>query len=221
MSSQSYPLSSLERMAQLRAGPPGNPSPIARALGEDFRKLHVAVRKHYSESTVDVIGVMDRVHVKTPIKPLALLSYKLFRAPVPRGGENVEFTVHSRVDGSGAMHWRRSFFSNASFPRDVTFASHMVFLGDHRIVETTRFGLGVESSLIVDDSGSLVYDIRNYTISMPFLGLIVRFPAWLSPFGGGRTTESGENEDSFRVEFDMTHPIFGRTVGYTGSCRIT
>ncbi len=54
MSSQSYLVSGLERMAQPRAGPPGNKSPVARALGEDFRKLHVAVRKHYSESTAAV-----------------------------------------------------------------------------------------------------------------------------------------------------------------------
>ena len=212
---------SQERLPQPRAGPPGSNSPIERALGKDFRNLHAAVRKHYFEPTMNVTGVMDKVHVKTAIRPLALLSYMLFRAPVPRGGEDVEFAVHSRVDGSGTMYWLRTFFSNASFPGDVTFASHMVFLGDHRIMETTRFGLGVEVCLSVDDVGGLVYDIRKYTIGVPFLGLIVRVPTCLSPFGGGRTTETGENGDSFRVEFEMTHPVFGRTIGYTGRCQMT
>ena len=161
---------------------------------------------------------MDRIHVNTAIRPLALLSYILFRAPVPRRGKDVKFTLHSRVDGSGTMHWLRVFFGNVSFPSDVTFASHMVFLGDHRIMETTRYGVGVESSLNVDDVGRLIYDIRRYVIRVPLLGLIVRFPTWLSPFGDGRTTETGETEDSFRVEFEMAHPIFGRTVGYTGRC---
>ena len=54
---------------------------------------------------------------------------------------------------------------------------------------------------------------------MPFFRLIIRFPTWLSLFEGGRTKEIGETEDSFRIEFEMTHPIFGRTVVYTGSCR--
>ena len=71
----------------------------------------------------------------------------------------------------------------------------------------------------VDGEGRLVYDMRKYVVRMPFLGLIVRFPTWLSPFGGGRTKEIGETEDSFRVEFEMRHPIFGRTVAYTGRCR--
>ncbi len=190
-------------------------------MGEDFRNLHAVVRKHYSEPTVDVTGVMDRVHVKKAIRPLALLSYMLFGAPVPHGGEDIEFAVHSRVDESGTMHWRRTFFGNASFPGDVTFASHMVFLGDHRIMETTRFGLGVEECLSVDDAGRLVYDVQKFTIRVPFLGLIVSVPTWLTPFGGGRTTETGENEHSFRVEFEMTHPVFGRTVGYTGRCRMS
>ena len=196
----------------------GDRSPVARAVGEDFHRLHVAVRKHYSEPTADLSGVMDRVHVSAAIRPLAWLSHRLFRAPVPCGGKDVKFTVRSRVDGSGTMHWLRIFFANASFPRNVTFASRMVFLGDHRIIETTRYGLGVESSVNVDDVGRLIYDIRRYVIRVPLLGLIVRFPTWLSPFGDGRTTEIGETEDSFRVDFEMTHPIFGRTVGYTGRC---
>lgn len=206
-------------MAELEAGWAGN-SPIAQALGEDFHKLHAAVRKHYTEPTIGVSGIMDFVHVKTTIKPLAVVSYRLFHAPVPRSGRDVELNVHNYVDDSGAMYWVRTFFKNVSFPEDVTFTSHMVCSGERRIIEFTRYGVGVESDLNVDGEGSLVYDMRKYVVRMPFLGLIVRFPTWLSPFGGGRTKEIGETEDSFRVEFEMTHPIFGRTVAYNGGCRL-
>ena len=41
-------------------GCPANNSPIARALGDDFINLHTAVRKHYSEPTVVLSGVMER-----------------------------------------------------------------------------------------------------------------------------------------------------------------
>ena len=140
-------------------GCPANDSPVARALGDDFINLHTAVRKHYSEPTVVLSGVMNSINVKTAIRPVALLSYMLFRAPVPHNGENVEFTEHSRVDSSGVMHWLRTFFGNDGFRRDVTFSSHMVFSGDHRIIETTRWGLGVESDLRVDDVGSLVKNL--------------------------------------------------------------
>ena len=128
-------------------------------------------------------------------------------------------SLHNRVDYSGGRDWVRTFFKNASFHETITFPSRMVCSGDHRVREFTKHGIGVEEELSVDGDGSLVYDMRNYVVRVPFLGLIVRFPTWLSPFGGGRAKETGETEDSFRIEFELTHPIFGRTVGYTGRCR--
>ena len=132
---------------------------------------------------------MDVIYVKKTIKPLALVSNKFFDAPVPRSGRAVEMSLHNHVDDSGAMHWVRTFFTNASFPEDVTFTSHMIRSGDHRIIEFTRYGLGVESDLSVDSEGSLVYVIRRYVVREPSLRLMVRFPTWLCLFGGGRTKE--------------------------------
>ena len=71
-------------------GCPANNSPVARALGDDFINLHTAVRKHYYKPTVVLSGVMNSINVKTAIRPVALLSYMLFRAPVPHNGEDVE-----------------------------------------------------------------------------------------------------------------------------------
>ena len=161
---------------------------------------------------------MDAIQVNPLVRPLALLSYALFGAPVPRGGRDVGFTLHNRTDSSGTMHWLRRFSSNASFPRGVTFESQMVFLGDHSIMETTRHGLGVESKVNVGDGGSLVYEIRKYVMRVPLVGLTVRLPTWLSPFGRGRITETGEGDDCFAVDFQMAHPILGPTVGYAGKC---
>ena len=194
-------------------------SPIADALGEDFDRLHEAVRKHYADPTIDASGIMVEIHVKGIIKPLALLSYRLFRGPVPHSGRDVEMSLHNRIDDSGTMHWIRTFFKNATFPETITFPTRMVCSGDHRIIETARYGVGAESDLSVDGEGSLVYDQRSYVARVPFLGQVVRFPTWLCPFGGGRAKETGETEDSFRIEFEMRHPVFGRTVGYTGRCR--
>ena len=205
-------------MAEPTAGQASN-SPIAQALGEDFHNVHAAIRKHYAGSDIVVSGIMDTVYVKNTIKPVALVSYSLFHAPVPHNGRDVEMTLHNHVDDSGAMHWVRTFFKNASFPETVTFTSHTVCSGDHRVIEFTRYGLGGEADLSVDVEGSLVYDIRNYVVRIPFLGLMVRFPTWLSPFGGGRAKEIGAGEASFMVEFEMTHPAFGRTLAYSGRCR--
>ena len=204
----------------MRTGLSSCKSPIVRALGSDFSKLRAAVRKHYSQPAVHLTGIMDWVHVNAAVRPIASLSYALLRAPVPHRGHDIEFTVHSCVDDSGTMHWTRRFLGNGSFPGNVTFSSQMVFSEDHRIIEFTRFGLGVESSVNVDGLGRLVYDFIKYVKRVPGLGLIVRIPTWLSPLGGGTTTETENDEDSFRAEFEMTHPIFGRTVGYAGTCSI-
>ncbi len=198
----------------------GAVSPIVRALGEDFSRLHPAVRRHYLEPAVDASGVMDTVRVNPLVRPLAMLSYALFRAPVPRGGSDVGFTLGNRTDAEGAMHWLRVFEGNPNFPNDVTFESSMIFLAHHRILETTRHGLGIESSVSVGDGGSLVYNIERYVLSVPLLGLAVSFPTWLSPFGGGRIVETGEADDCFAVDFQMSHPILGATVGYSGRCRM-
>ena len=50
-------------MEQSGDRPSGELSPIARALGEDFRRLHPVVRRHYLKPAVDANGVMDTVHV--------------------------------------------------------------------------------------------------------------------------------------------------------------
>ncbi len=196
-----------------------NAAAIQRALGADFDNLHPVVRRHYSERAIDIAGTMDSVYVRDAIKPLALASYKLLYAPVPYSGKNVEISLRNRVDDSGAMHWVRTFFGNDSFRKTVTFESHMVCSGEHRIIEFSRYGIGVEADLSVDAEGSLVYEMHKYVVRLPVFGLILRFPTWLSPFGGGRTTETGESETGFSVDFEMRHPLFGRTIAYTGSCR--
>ena len=208
-------------MGDSGSGPTEVVSPILLALGEDFHRLHPAVRRHCLEPEVYASGVMDTIQVNPVIRPLALLSYALFGAPVPSCGRDVGFTLHNRTDASGTMHWTRSFSSNPSFPRYVSFESQVVFLGDHMIRETTRHGLGVDSSVSVDESGSLVYDIERYALRVPVLGLVVGFPTWLSPLGGGRITETGEGDDCFAVDFAMAHPLLGPTVGYSGRCRMS
>ena len=195
-------------------------SPIAQALGEDFQDLHATLRKHYSEPTVHISGTMDVIHVKNAIRPLALASYWLLRAPVPHGGRNVQISLENHIDASGAMRWVRTFSNATSFAKPVTFTSRIVCSGDHRVIEFTKLGIGGEAELRVDAEGNLVYDIRNYVFRIPLFNLIVRFPTWLSPFGGGRTKEIGGTADGFRIEFEMTHPILGRTLAYSGWCRI-
>ncbi len=205
-------------MAQF-ADKPGIATPIVRALGPEFHDLHEAVRRHYGESSIDATGTMDAIHVGGLIKPLAVVSYWLFHAPVPYTGTNVEVKLRNSVDDSGPMYWFRTFLKSPTFRKTVTFSSRMVWAGDHRVIEFIGGGVGVEADLSIDTEGSLVYEVRTYVVRIPLVGWLVRFPPWLSPFGGGRTIEAGQAEDGFRVEFEMSHPVLGRTLAYSGSFR--
>ena len=76
-----------------------------------------------------------------------------------------------------------------------------------------------ESHVSVDGKGSLVYAFRKFVVGIPFLALNLRLPTWLSPLGCGGAKEIGETQDRFRVEVEMTHSIFGRTLACTGMLR--
>ena len=68
-------------------GCPASNSPVARALGDDFINLHTAVRKHYSEPTVVLSGVMNSINVKTAIQAssIALIHAVPCPGPAQRG----------------------------------------------------------------------------------------------------------------------------------------
>ena len=56
-------------------------------------------------------------------------------------------SLHNRVDDSDAMHWARTFFNKASFLEAAIFTSYMVCPGDHRLIEFTTCGAGVQVDL--------------------------------------------------------------------------
>ena len=84
-------------MAEPTADREINP-PIHQALGEDFYNLHAAVRKHYAGPDIVVNCIMDVVYVSNTIRPLALVSYRLFHAPVPHSGTDIEMTLHNHIE---------------------------------------------------------------------------------------------------------------------------
>jgi hypothetical protein len=45
--------------------------------------------------------------------------------------------------------------------------------------------------------------------------LSLRFPTWLL-LGSGTITESGRSDTEFVMDFQMQHPVFGRTFSYSG-----
>jgi len=87
----------------------------------------------------------DKYHVHPQVAASDLIL--ALHAPVLHSGRDLEMSLHNRVDDSDAMHWARTFFNKASFLEAAIFTSYMVCPGDHRLIEFTTCGAGVQVDL--------------------------------------------------------------------------
>lgn len=192
---------------------------LQRALNSDWDKLAPAVRRHY-ETGVDVDngvarlelkGVMDEIQVRGIGKIVALLS-RPFQALVPCSGAKVKSEVSNWADSDGdAMHWRRLFYYPGRKP--LVFASRMECAGDHEIIEFVNGGFGLRLRLEVNQ-GALVFIGLHYVAKVgPWL---IKIPNWVLA-GDAHTIETEVDEDTIRVEFEIVHPLWGKTIGYKGT----
>jgi hypothetical protein len=194
------------------------PRPIFKqALGDDWEKLHPVVRKHYDltpghDQEVTMQGTMHEVD-HSRIAKIFLLVGRVFGALIPYKGKNIPTTVRNwtALQGGHSMFWHRTFV----FPggRPIVFSSRMIYLSDNEIIEYVRFGMGIRMRLSVID-GALVYESCGYQWDIG--GVTIRIPEWLL-LGSGLITESGLSDSEFRMDFQMHHPIFGKTFSYTGN----
>jgi hypothetical protein len=189
-------------------------APIRQALGDDWPLLGEIIRRHYdltphSDSRFEVEGVME-VSV-SPIGRLFVSASRLFDALVPFPGRGVPVQVRnwSQAD-SKAMFWHRTFRYPGRKP--VIFRSRMEYAGGREIVEYVKFGLGIRMQLSAEGE-ALRYDSRGYEWDLGLLTLPI--PDWLL-LGKAVIKEIPESAETFRVEFTIEHPIWGRTFGYAG-----
>ena len=118
------------------------------------------------------------------------------------------------------MRWVRNFIEDFNFPAGIAFASRMIWSGDHRIVEYARVRGGC-------GGGRECRRRREPGLRHPQLrGEDTRSrrdrtaPDVALPFRAWKHERDRETSESFRAESEMTHPLFGRTLGYAGTCKI-
>lgn len=188
--------------------------PIRQALGARWPELGAVIRRHYdlpplTDTRLEVEGVMD-VDL-SPIGKLFMLAGRLFDALVPHKGNDIPVTVRnwSRPDSS-AMFWHRSFRYPGKEP--VIFRSRMEYAGDNDIVEYVKYGLGIRMRLSTEGE-ALRFDSQGYQWDLGPLTL--RIPDWLL-LGTAVIREMPISEQEFKVAFEINHPLWGRTFGYSG-----
>jgi hypothetical protein len=189
-------------------------APIRQALGSRWPELNAALRRHYdlpphTDTRLEVEGTMD-IDV-SPVAKIFLLAGRLFGALVPHEGRNVPVTVRNWSQAeSSAMFWHRTFRYPGKEP--VIFRSRMEYVGDNEIVEYVKYGLGIRMGMSVEGD-ALRFDSRGYRWNLGPLKLPI--PDWLM-LGRAVIREVPVSEQTFKVEFEINHPLWGRTFGYSG-----
>ena len=193
---------------------------IKKALGENWEQLATIVKRHYDitpgeDASMTIKGVMEEVY-HSNIAKLFLLPGRIFGALVPYRGNNIPTEVRNWTtrDNASDMFWHRTLdFDN----KQVIFASRMEHIEGNEIIEHVRYGMGIRMGMSVD-RGALVFRSKGYVLNSGLVRLPI--PAWLI-LGDAEIIEQALSEDKFRIDFNMLHPLFGRTFAYSGTFYIS
>lgn len=189
---------------------------IQKALGNNWDDLAETVKQHYDitpgeASNMTIKGVMDEVY-HSPIAKLFLLPGRIFGALVPYKGKNIPTEVKNWTtrDNNAAMFWHRTL----EFPNKapVIFKSRMEYVKDDEIIEYVRYGMGIRMRMFVKDS-ALIFKSIGYIWKIGRIKIPI--PTW-AILGNAEIIERAISDDEFYIDFNMIHPLFGRTFSYSG-----
>lgn len=195
----------------------------ARALGDDFERLHPRVQERFSIASGDRTaqigrGTMDEIWRGPPFTLPFLAIGTWRRIMFPARGTDVPFTVenYAYVDSLGreTVTWIRTF----QLPqRERRFDAYMIWSEQRGCIVDylgTHQHLAVDIHLAVDERGGLHLrsgEQRFYEGRAAF-----RFPM---TFSGYADVHEWWDEDAqrYRIRVEVTNPRWGRLFGYRGS----
>ncbi|MCU7857793.1 MAG: DUF4166 domain-containing protein, partial [Candidatus Thiodiazotropha sp. (ex Lucinoma borealis)] len=175
---------------------------------------------HYSlvpgtSSTVKIHGTMSEIY-HSKIAKLFLLPGRLFGALVPYKGKNIPTEVRNWTtnENSEAMFWNRILHFPDKSP--IIFRSRMEHINNNEIIEYVKYGMGIRM-LISEHDAVLKFIGIGYLWKIGPITLSI--PNWMM-LGDAVITEKAISEKMFKMDFKITHPLFGRTFSYHGDFSI-
>lgn len=193
---------------------------IKQALGESWEQLDDIVKRHYDiipgkPSKMIIKGVMDEVY-HSSIAKLFLLPGRLFGALVPYKGKKIPTEVRNwtTAENTAAMFWHRTL----DFPNKapVIFKSRMEHIKGDEIIEYVQFGMGIRMQMSIKE-GALIFKSIGYVWNIA--GIKIPIPTW-AILGDAEIIEKAISDKEFFIDFNMVHPVFGRTFSYRGAFSI-
>ncbi|MDW9146805.1 DUF4166 domain-containing protein [Legionella pneumophila] len=185
-------------------------------LGSDWSKLPDLMKqrfsnKTYSSDTVVVNGVMT---IKSStwmrlIRPLLSLSGAL----IHKEGENIPTRVTFRTDIKSSCYW---FEREFKFSPPIQFKSYMLNIKDNIMVEFMRFGLGWRTKCLVEDD-KVIMQHNGYVLRI--FKLLIPLPMSIL-LGKCHVIEKPLSADSFSMDMELTHFLFGKVYEYRGVFKV-
>lgn len=208
----------------LLAASPAATSMFARAMGEDFARLHPMLQSRFGVSLAAGYACVGRGTIRSirrgPWWTIPFLQLGRFRSIlVPETGTDVPFTIdnHPYLDPFGRE--TVTFVRQFRMPRAVRrFDATMILGADGRIVDYlgSHQHLAVDLELTAEPDGSLL--LRSGAQRFYEGPLAFRFPMLFS--GRAELRESYDDEAAvFRIRLEVRNRVFGFLFGYEGEFR--
>lgn len=186
-------------------------------FGEDWERLPTVMHKHYANRayTNDIVTVSGKMNIDySGLFNVLMPLFKLFKVLVPYKEKNIPVTVNFRSNpNSSAFHFDRTFYIPDKKP--YYFRSYMLPIKDNIVVEFMFLGIGWQTK----------YDYDGNKVILKHHGYVWKLFGWLIPlpfnfiFGRVHMEKEALSENSFRLNMQITHPIFGKYI-YAGEFKI-
>jgi hypothetical protein len=180
---------------------------MQRALGPSWNELPPALQRHYQPGTTVDVGHMDIEFPAFMLPVLWVISH--LGVLVRRRGRDVATRVTQTVAGD-RQHWQRNMrFADG---QSLRFDSVWERNAQGHVVEFVNAFMGLEMKPFVVGQ-QLHYEGVRFVLRLGRVRLPV--PEWLA-LGHTTIVEEAVDEQHFRMDFRLIHPLFGQVFRYAG-----
>jgi predicted DCC family thiol-disulfide oxidoreductase YuxK len=189
-----------------------------RIFGQDWHSLPTVMKRHYANRPLSGDCTQLKGSLDVRLSPLAKIISPLFRLThtlVPYSGNDVAVTVQLiSTPNNNRIVFHRVFY----FPLkgDYEFRSLLIPQSDNSMIEITRSGIGWHCN----------YVWKNDRVILEHRGYILKVFGWHIPLpitwiiGKTHAHEVPINDDSFNMQMEIVHPIWGKFFGYSGKMTV-
>lgn len=181
---------------------------MKQALSSQWSSLPPVLQAHYQPGKNRDIG---KLTVEYPgWMQLFLNVLHMFGALLNRKGQDIQTEVEKTMQGE-TQYWHRTLMFDDS--NKIYFKSQWHYTGENKLEEFVNSLLGLCMSVKVKDD-KLFYEGEYFILKLGKLKL--RLPEWMF-LGHTTIVEEQVDAENFKMDFRLTHPLFGQIYRYTGT----